>query len=223
MLIPRRGFLLLLLALVLRGEGIVKQQRQQKEKEKIVALVIFLEDIEDSAPNREVLEWASTLIQANILVEFMTAERNISLHSSHSSFLKRLLRTNCVLRSISTALGATAEIQTRRQIARYVQKFDLALAVAPCTLGGQHEGKLRRSCWNRVIEFLSLAERTQNLQASYSANSSVNSMFKGTTRRVLYVPQELETELCHKDSHINGLFEFSNALKHVDVLMVSFL
>ena len=163
-----------------------REETGDEKDHKIVSLLVYLDSIEDNLENREVLAWTAPLVHSNVLVEFMTGTREIK--QSSSPIVDAIVHSNCALRSIPFPHASREEMDN---FARYVQKFDLVVAVACAESQSQ--------CWERVGTVTALKRGTsdQEPEASLTAAAAAAA---ASPKRILYLPASAEQQVCEEDS-----------------------
>jgi hypothetical protein len=179
--------------------------------EKMVSVLVYLDNLDDTLENRDVLAWAAPLMQAKILVEFLTGVDDAHVveqaAASSSTLVKDIMRTNCVLRSLPSLSSLhdappPKEEEVAAHFSRYLQKFDIVLVLA-CS--GSHDAAGNYSqCWERVISVIGHSRRSSKTTTTSDDNDegsgSGSDVFQLRVdigpKSILYLPSSVEEQVC---------------------------
>jgi hypothetical protein len=142
----------------------------------ILSLLVYLDNVDDTLENRELLSWTLPLIHSNILVEFVTPS-GVEIKEASSVLVATIVRSSCVLRS-APPLGAPLEEVA--QFMSYVHKFDMTLA--PVCHRGDSDGQ--RECWEQVGRVFSHHSPVSPLDSGGDVDITTSI----TGRSILYLP-----------------------------------
>ena len=163
--------------------------------ERMMSLLVYLDDVDDSLVNREVVTWTGNLIESRIYVEYFTGTPS-HLLSSSSPVVSSIMRSNCALRPIPSEISP---LEDMRSFLRYVQKFDLVLVTACIT----------EDCLSRLRL---VTGGIDNFESPMKYSSPVK------PRVAMYVPELMEKRVCKDD--LSGLVKAVGSMS-IDVVMVS--
>ena len=155
-----------------------------------VSVLVYLDNVQDTPGNREVVGWAAPLIESNQLVEFVTSSSTEDIHQSvaTSGLAGAIIRTNSALRS-TPPMNTSPE--RNGNFTRYVNKFDIVLALA-CS-GVPSQSQRQRLCWERISDLLSPLDGASG--ADVLAKDTGSPSMSGP-RTILYLPEWSEQQLC---------------------------